>query len=55
MRKFKDSIGYRTRDLPAFSAVPQPTAVPHTPGVVYSLCILTDLPAPKHVAKNDLN
>jgi len=26
MKKSNDTIGNRTRDLPAFSAVPQPTA-----------------------------
>jgi len=30
MKNSKDSIGKRTRDLSAFSAVPQPTAPPHT-------------------------
>jgi hypothetical protein len=29
IRNFKDSIGNRTRDLPACSAMPQPTAPPH--------------------------
>jgi hypothetical protein len=28
MKKSNDTIGYRTRDLPACSAVPQPTAPP---------------------------
>ena len=29
-KNLKDPIGNRTRDLPAFSAVPQPTVVPRT-------------------------
>ena len=31
MEKSKDTIGNRTRDLPACSAVPQPTAPPRAP------------------------
>ena len=31
MKNSNDTIGNRTRNLPAFSAVPQPTAPPHTP------------------------
>jgi hypothetical protein len=31
LKNSSDSIGNRTRDLPAFSAVPQPTAPPRTP------------------------
>ena len=31
MRNTSDTIGNRTRDLPACSAVPQPTAPPRTP------------------------
>ena len=31
MKNFKETIGNRNRDLPAFSTVPQPTAPPHTP------------------------
>jgi len=31
MKKSNDNIGNRTRDLPACSAVPQPTALPLTP------------------------
>jgi len=31
MRNSNDNIGNRTRDLPAYSAVPQSTAPPHTP------------------------
>jgi len=34
MKKFNDNIGNRTRDLPACSAVPQPTALPRAPVVV---------------------
>jgi len=30
MKNFNDTIGNRTRDLPACSAVPQPTAPPRT-------------------------
>jgi len=31
MKKFNDAIGNRTHDLPACSAVPQPTAPPRSP------------------------
>jgi hypothetical protein len=31
MKNSSDTIGNRTRDLPAGSAVPQTTAPPHTP------------------------
>jgi len=31
MKNSSDAIGNRTRDLPAFSAVPQPTAPPRAP------------------------
>jgi len=31
MKKSKDTIGNRTHDLPACSAVPQPTVPPRTP------------------------
>jgi len=31
MKKSSDTIGNRTRDLPAYSAVPQPTAPPRAP------------------------
>jgi hypothetical protein len=31
MKNFIDTMGNRTRDFPAFSAVPQPTASPHAP------------------------
>jgi len=33
MKNFNDTIGNRTRDLPACSAVPQPTAPPRTPSI----------------------
>jgi len=33
MKKSNDTIGNRTRDLPACSAVPQPTALPRAPKV----------------------
>ena len=33
MKNSNDTIGNRTRDLPAFSAVPQPTAPPRAPCV----------------------
>jgi hypothetical protein len=35
MKKSNDTVGNRTRDLPACSAEPQPTAPPHAP------CIFT--------------
>ena len=31
MKNSNDAIGNRTRDLPTYSAVPQPTATPRTP------------------------
>ena len=31
MKNSNDTIGNRTRDLPAYSAVPQPTAPPRAP------------------------
>ena len=34
MKNSSDTIGNRTRDLPACSAVPQPTALPRTPRVI---------------------
>jgi len=37
MKKSNDTIGNRTRDLPAFSAVPQPTAPPRAPTSVIQL------------------
>jgi len=35
MENSNDTIGNRTRDLPAFSAVPQPTAPLHVPKICY--------------------
>jgi len=37
MKNSDDTIGNRTRDLPARSAVPQPTAPPRAPGKAYTL------------------
>ena len=34
MKKSNDTIGNRTRDLPACSAVPQPTTLPRAPKVL---------------------
>ena len=39
MKNSNDSTGDRTRDLPTSSAVPQPTAPPHTP-IIYSYKII---------------
>jgi len=36
MKKSNDSIGNQTCDLPACSAVPQPTAPPHAPFTIYA-------------------
>jgi len=36
MKKSNDTIGNRTRDLPACSAVPEPTALPRAPFVRYT-------------------
>ena len=36
MKNSNDTIGNRTRDLPACSAVPQPTALPRAPRVAPS-------------------
>jgi hypothetical protein len=33
MRNSNDTIGNRTRDLPACGVVPQPTELPHAPGL----------------------
>ena len=38
MKNSNDTIGNRTRDLPACSAVPQPTAPPRTPGLYSMRC-----------------
>jgi transglutaminase/protease-like cytokinesis protein 3 len=42
MKNSSDTIGNRTRDLPACSAVPQPTATPRAPIIYYIilLCIM---------------
>jgi hypothetical protein len=32
MKNFNETIGNQTRDLPAYSAVPQTTALPRAPG-----------------------
>jgi len=39
MKNSNDTIGNRTRDLPACSALPQPTAPPRTPSSVKKTCI----------------
>ena len=36
MKNSNDTIGNRTRDLPACSAVPQPTAPPRAPSAIYT-------------------
>jgi len=36
MKNFSDTIANRTRDLPACSAVPQPTALPRAPNELTS-------------------
>jgi len=38
MKNSNDTIGNRTRDLPACNAVPQPTALPRAPIYSYQLC-----------------
>jgi len=38
MKNSDDTIGNQTRNLPACSAVPQPTAPPHAPLFVSSVC-----------------
>ena len=44
MKKSNDTIGNRTRDLPACSAVPQPTAPPHTPdSILYTTIFVCGL------------
>jgi hypothetical protein len=35
MKNFSDTIGNRTRDLPARNAVPQPTASPRAPQLLH--------------------
>ena len=39
MKNSSDTIGNRTRDLPACSAVPQPTVPPHTPDLLLKIQI----------------
>jgi hypothetical protein len=36
MKNFNDTIGNRTHDLPACSAIPQPTAPPRAPHIAAS-------------------
>jgi len=45
MKSFSDNIGNRTRDLPACSAVPQPTAPPRAPNLSLDKLINVQLPA----------
>ena len=40
MKNCSDNIGNRTRDLPTFSAVPQPTALPRTHSTDVFRCYL---------------
>ena len=40
MKNSNDTIGNRTRDLPACSAVPQPTAPPRTPTVLHDIGLM---------------
>jgi hypothetical protein len=42
MKNSNDTMGNRTRNLPACSAVPQPTATPRTPKKEYVTKILVD-------------
>ena len=42
MKNSNDTIGYRTRDLPPCSAVPQPTAPPRAP--TYISCTIKYVP-----------
>ena len=39
MKNFNDTIGNRTLDLPACSAVPQTTAAPRAPNFINKSCI----------------
>jgi len=39
MKNSNDTIGNRTSDLPACSAVPQPTAPPRAPGTVAEVTV----------------
>jgi hypothetical protein len=43
MKVFNDTIGNRTRDLPACSAVPQPTAPPRAWHVTWMKCGVQDV------------
>ena len=50
MKKSNDTIGNRTRDLPACSALPQPTAPPSAPtakhlGEIVQMCLMNKLGA----------
>ena len=40
MKNYNDTIGNRTRNIPACSAVPQPTAPPSAPVCTNSRCVL---------------
>jgi len=40
MKISNDTMGNRTRDIPACSALPQPTAPPRAPHVLYSIILL---------------
>jgi hypothetical protein len=42
MKNSNDTIGNRTRDVPACSAVPQPTAPPRTPAIIRRNPIFSD-------------
>jgi hypothetical protein len=44
MKNSNDTIGNQTRDLPACSAVPQPTAPLRAPSAVYGIWIIADSP-----------
>ena len=37
MKNSSDNIGNRTSDIPAFSAVPQPTASQRVPGLIINI------------------
>ena len=43
MKNSNNTIGNRTRDLPACSAVPQPTAPPRVPGVGVVMHIISEM------------
>jgi len=51
MKNVSDSIGNRTRDLSACSAVPQPTAPPHTPPDISRMIELRRMRWAGHVAR----